>query len=378
MKRYLTDFIEKDMSKKMVFLGGPRQVGKTTLALGFLNPANEQNPAYRNWDDPTTRKALLAGALPLDEPVIILDEIHKYKKWRNLVKGFYDTKKSTTRFLITGSAKLDYYRKGGDSLLGRYFFYRLHPLSLFEVSADGDPAALAALLRFGGFPEMYFAQDTADWRRWQRDRITRVIRDDLLSVEQVRDVTHLELLAGLLEGRVGSPLSLQSLCQDVSVSHDAMRRWLLILEAVYLCYRISPYGSPKIKALKKEQKLYLWDWSSVENPGAKFENLVASNLLKFCHFREDILGEKMELRYLRDKDGREVDFVVIADGLPLFAVECKSGARSLSKSIPYFSQRTDIPIFYQIHLEATGAYEIPASRARVMSFALFATTILKI
>lgn len=119
MKRYLTDLIEKDLSKKMVFLGGPRQVGKTTLALGFINPANEQNPAYRNWDDPVTRKALLAGALPPDEPVIILDEIHKYKKWRNLVKGFYDTKKSTTRFLITGSAKLDYYRKGGDSLLGR-------------------------------------------------------------------------------------------------------------------------------------------------------------------------------------------------------------------------------------------------------------------
>ncbi len=157
-----------------------------------------------------------------------------------------------------------------------------------------------------------------------------------------------------------------------------MRRWLLILEAVYLCYRISPYGSPKIKSLKKEQKLYLWDWSSVENPGAKFENLVASNLLKFCHFREDTLGEKMELRYLRDKDGREVDFVVVGDGRPLFAVECKSGARSLSKSIPYFSQRTDIPIFYQIHLEATGAYEIPAARARVMSYALFATTVLKI
>jgi len=377
MKRYLTNFIQEDLRKKMVFIGGPRQVGKTTLAIQFLDPPDTSNSAYLNWDEPRIRKDLMAGILPADMPIIIFDEIHKYKAWRNLVKGYYDTRKSKTSFIVTGSARLDYYRKGGDSLLGRYFYYRLHPFSLFEMNNDPKPDDLRALLEFGGFPEMLLGQNVKDWKRWQKERATQVIRDDLLSLEQVRDVTQLELLASLLETKVSALLSVQSLCEDLGASHEAVTRWIMILENVYFCYRLAPYGSPKIKALKKEQKLYLWDWSSVENIGARFENLVASHLLKFCHFKEDTEGEKMELRFLRDKEKREIDFVVIQNKKPLFAVECKTGDKGLNPHFKYFAERTPIPLFYQVHQGASD-FEMPEARARSLPFVKFAREVLKV
>lgn len=377
MKRYLTDIIAGDLKKKMVIIGGPRQVGKTTLSLQFLNPPDETHPAYLNWDQPSIRRDLLAGILPADQSVIIFDEIHKYKGWRNLVKGFYDTQKSRTSFLITGSARLDHYRKGGDSLFGRYYFYRLHPLSLSEISADPQPGDLEDLLTYGGFPEMFLSKDLREWKRWQKERVTRVIRDDLLSLEQVKDVTQLELLASLLETKVGSLLSVQSLCEDLSASHEAVKRWTTILENVYFCFRISPFGSPKIKALKKEQKLFLWDWSPVENSGARFENLVASNLLKYCHFLEDTQGDTMELRYLRDKEKREVDFVIIKNKKPEFAVECKTGEKGPSPHLKYFAERTEIPNFYQVHLGKRDV-EIAESRTRILPFVKFAREVLTV
>ena len=377
MQRYLIDFIKKDLAKKMVILAGPRQVGKTTLSLQLLQSKNEQHPAYLNWDDVSTRHRLLEGKLPSDQPLIVLDEIHKYKNWRNLVKGLYDTQKSERRFLVTGSARLDYYRKGGDSLLGRYYFYRLHPLSLYEISPTPTLQDVEALLTYGGFPEMFLQCDLNEWKRWQKERITRVIRDDLLSLEQVRDVTQLELLAGLLTTKVGSSLSIRSIANDLSTSHEAITRWISILENLYYCFRLSPFGGPKIKALKKEQKLFLWDWSSVPSPGARLENMVASNLLKYCHYHEDVSGDVMELRYLRDKEGREIDFVVLKNGLPEFAVECKSQDTDMSKSIPYFAERTEIPKFYQVHL-AEDDYEMQAHRLRVLPLLVFVRQVLKI
>lgn len=347
MKRYLSKYIAQDLEGKMVFLGGPRQVGKTTLALSYLKPANEKSPAYLNWDSKKQQKQLLAEELPSEEKLIILDEVHKYRRWRNLVKGLYDTHKSSKTFLITGSARLDYYRRGGDSLQGRYHYYRLHPLSIGELGQNKNN--LEQLLNFGGFPEPYFKKNKRFWRRWQRERITRVIKEDLLSLERIQEVTDLEMLVDLLPNRVGSPLSIQSLASDLEVAHKTVKRWLIILENLYLCFRISPFGSPKIRAVKKEQKLYLWDWSLVENEGAKFENLVASQLLKYCHFLEDTEGHKMELRYLRDTDKREVDFVVIKDKKPLFAVEVKSSETNIDPNLKYFSERVDIPHYYQVH-----------------------------
>lgn len=377
MKRYLYDTIKKDLKSKMVILGGPRQVGKTTLSLQLLGSKDENHPAYLNWDHPENRKNLLKGLLPAKQKLIILDEIHKYTDWRNLAKGFYDKNKSTTQFMITGSARLDFYRRGGDSLLGRYYFYRLHPLSLFEIHPNPNLKQLEDLLKFGGFPEMYLEKDERILKKWQRVRVSRVIKDDLLSLEQVKEVSQIELLASLLIERVGSLLSLNSLREDLKCSHEAVSRWVQILENVYYCYRIAPYGNPKIKALKKEQKLFLWDWSTVSNSGAKFENLVASNLLKYCHYHEDLKGDSYELRYLRDKEKREVDFVVQKNGKPLFAVECKSRDKNLSPAIPYFANRTDIPMFYQVHKKEKWLQQ-KDSRAEIIPFTTFCKEVLKV
>lgn len=377
MKRYLFAPIKEDLEKKMVILGGPRQVGKTTLSLNFIEPASETNSAYLNWDFIEDRTELLGGRLPAHQGLIILDEIHKYKEWRNLIKGFYDKNKSKIKFLITGSARLDFYLRGGDSLMGRYHFYRLHPLSLWEVSNSPGTTELNRLLKFGGFPEMYLAQEEKVWKKWQRVRVSRVIKDDLLSLEQVKEVSQVELLASLLVGRIASVLSLNSLREDLSCSHEAVSRWVQILENVYYCYRISPFTGSLVNLLKKDQKLYLWDWSVSLDEGAKFENLVASNLLKYCHYHEDVEGDNMKLQFIRDKEGREVDFIVIKNNKPLFAVECKSGEKGLSKHIPYFAKRTNIPIFYQVH-KGEGWTKDEANRTEIIPFVKFCTEILKI
>jgi len=267
-----------------------------------------------------------------------------------LVKGICDTEKSRRRILVTGSARLDYYRKGGDSLANRYRYFRLHPFSLGELSASPTKSDVDTLLRFGGFPEPFLLQDERELRIWQRDRVSRVVRDDLRDLEHVREISLVEHLVELLPSRVGSPLSIKSLREDLEVDHKTVDRWLTVLENLYLCFRISPFGAPKIRAVKKERKLYLWDWSMTPEGGPRFENLVASQLLKYCHFLEDTEGYAMELRFLRDTDQREVDFVVLKNRKPMFAVECKSGDRGVSPAIRYFAERTSIPRFFQVHL----------------------------
>jgi len=324
-KRYLREVVEKDLSERMVFVGGPRQVGKTTFALSLLSEPTEKHPGYLNWDNPKDRPLLLKGELPADESCIILDEIHKFARWRNLVKGLYDANRSAASFLVTGSARLDYYRKGGDSLQGRYHYYRLHPFSLLELNPSGNRNDLESLLKFGGFPEPILRSEERFWRRWQRERIQRVIYEDIRDLENIKEISLLELLSEELPNRVGSPLSIKNLKELLQVAHETVARWLEIFERMYFCFRIPPYGSPKIRAVKKEQKLYLWDWSLVADKGARFENFIAAQLLKYCHFVEDTEGYKMELRFLRDTDKREIDFVVMKDKKPSFAVECKAG-----------------------------------------------------
>jgi hypothetical protein len=350
-RRYLESAVTAVLPRKMAFIGGPRQVGKTTLALSLRGgDGDETHPAYFNWDDPRSAARLRRLELPAGEPFLILDEIHKYARWRNLVKGIYDTEKSRRRIVVTGSARLDYYRKGGDSLVNRYRHFRLHPFSLCELSASPTKSDVDALLRFGGFPEPFLQQDDRELRIWQRDRVARVVRDDLRDLEQVREISLVEHLVDLLPERVGSPLSIKSLREDLAVDHKTVERWLTILENLYLCFRILPFGAAKVRAVKKERKLYLWDWSMAPEGGPRFENLVASQLLKYCHFIEDTEGHPMELRFLRDTDKREVDFVVLQNRKPVFAVECKSGERGLSPAIRYFAERTPIPRFFQVHL----------------------------
>jgi hypothetical protein len=349
--RYIRPVVDATLGKrKMAFIGGPRQVGKTTMALDLLGPdTDERHPAYLNWDDPRMRPRIRAAELPPREPLVVFDEVHKYARWRNLLKGIWDTEKSFRKIVVTGSARLDLYRKGGDSLAGRYRYFRLHPFSLPELARAGRAADLDTFLRYGGFPEPLFTRDDTEHRIWQRDRLSRVIRDDLRDLEGVREISLLEHLVDLLPERVGAPLSIANLRQDLEVDHKTVERWLQIFDNLYVCFRVAPYGVPRIRAVKKERKLYLWDWSSVPDPGARFENLVASQLLKYCHFVEDTEGRVMELRYLRDTEKREVDFVVLRDRRPLFAVECKTGERAIGAAVRYFAERTPIPRFYQVH-----------------------------
>jgi len=363
--RYLSKAIHDDLAEKMVFLSGPRQVGKTTLALRLIGVADARHPAYLSWDDVRTRSRIRSAEMPPGEPRIILDEIHKYARWRGLVKGLWDRREPGQSFLVTGSARLEIYRRGGDSLQGRYHPYRLHPVSLPEAGGGRD--VLDDLLRFGGFPEPFCRGSERHWRRWQRERLDRVVRDDVRDLERVREISLIELLIEALPPRVGSPLSVKSLREDLEVAHDTAERWLSILENLYVCFRIAPYGAPRIRAVKKERKLYLWDWSMVDNPGTRFENLVASHLLKLCHYLEDTEGYRMELRFLRDTDGREVDFVVLRDRKPQFAVEVKTGEREVSRAVRYFKERLRVPVWYQVHLGSTdvvvdGVRRLPFDR----------------
>ncbi len=348
VERYLKTAIAEFLEKRMVFLGGPRQVGKTTLCLSFLNPPDVHNKAYLNWDTIAGRSALRAGHLP-NKPFLVLDEIHKYRLWRRLVKGFYDQNRGHQNYLVTGSARLDYYSRGGDSLLGRYRYLRLHPFSVRELDIKSTQE-LDALLKFGGFPEPFLSQSEREHKLWCKERLYRIVNDDISSLENLRETTRIELLAELMQTKVGSLLSLKSLEEDLEVSQKTVAHWVEILERVYYLFRVSPYGTRKIRSLKKASKAYLWDWSEVEESGPRFENLLASQLLKYCHFIEDTEGDTMELRFLRDTAQREVDFVVLKNKKPLFAVECKSGEKQVAKSILYFKERTPIPKFYQVHL----------------------------
>jgi predicted AAA+ superfamily ATPase len=249
----------------------------------------------------------------------------------------------------------------------------MHPLSLPELAAElATKDTLQRLLEYGGFPEPFLKKDKSSLQRWHRQRRERVIYADIRDLENIKDISAMELLIDSFQHRVGSPLSRKNLAQDLDVDFKTIERWISILENVYYCYRISPFGPPKIRAVKKEQKLYLWDWSELEESGPRWENLVASHLLKFCHFHEDIEGHRMELRFLRDVDGREIDFVVLKNRKPLFAVECKTGEKSLSSHIPYFAQRTPIPQFYQVH-QGTKSYSV-SDRIHVLPFADFCKT----
>jgi predicted AAA+ superfamily ATPase len=367
--RYLESSIREDLKDKMVFLGGPRQVGKTTFSQHLLNNYFDGHPAYLNWDNLDDRKIIQLGEWSRDQKLLIFDELHKFKNWRSLIKGFFDKFKNTHQFLVTGSARLDYYRKGGDSLLGRYHYYRLHPLTLPEIQKLKLDSPLETLLKYGGFPEPFLRKNEKSLKRWHKQRRERIVYSDIRDLESVKEISNIELLVNALPDRVGSPLSKKNLAQDLGVDFKTVERWLQILENVYYCYRISPYGPPKIRAVKKEQKLYLWDWSELIDEGPRWENFVAGHLLKYCHFIEDTEGDVMELRFLRDVDGREIDFVVLKNKKPLFAVECKSGEKSISPHLNYFAQRTNIPLFYQVH-KGTKNFSV-SDKIKVLPFVDF-------
>lgn len=335
----------------MVFLGGPRQVGKTTLALNLFS-----EKSYLNWDFPEDREKILKYELPSSR-VWIFDEIHKYKKWRNYLKGLYD-KNREKQILVTGSARLDYYRYSGDSLQGRYHHLRLHPLSLDELGSSSF-SDFEALLQLGGFPEPFFSANKIEAKRWSREYRQRILRDDISSIEKINDLGSAELVLMRLPDLVGSPLSINSLSEDIQISFKTIKRWIEIFERFYAIYRVSPFGSPKIKALKKEQKHYHYDWTLVENPGFRFENMIGSHLLKRIHFLEDTQGRDLELRYFKDDEQREVDFVVTERKMPLLFIECKLSETTISPHLRYLKNKFPKVPSYQLTYDSKKDFQTP-------------------
>ncbi|HEY3656729.1 MAG TPA: AAA family ATPase [Steroidobacteraceae bacterium] len=334
MKRYLEQQVRQDLERKMVFVGGPRQVGKTTLARNILGKATQ---GLLNWDVPAQRDIILRQTFPKSR-LWVFDEIHKYRKWRNYLKGLFDARAPGQNILVTGSARLDYYRFGGDSLQGRYHYLRLHPLSVAELGLKSTKD-FNTLLRLSGFPEPYLGGSEKQARRWSNEYRSRLVSEDLVSLEQVHDIGSIELLMTRLPELVGSPLSINGVSEQLQISHKTINKWITILERLYAIFTVLPFGSPKVKAVKKARKHYHFDWSLVPEPAFRFENLVASHLLKWVHFREDTEGHRTELRYFRDIEGREVDFVVTENGKPILFVECKSSDRDVNPALRYLKER---------------------------------------
>ncbi|KFO68576.1 hypothetical protein ER57_03145 [Smithella sp. SCADC] len=385
-KRYLVDDILRDLDEKMVFIGGARQVGKTSMAK-YIAENHYKTSDYLNWDVREDRRNIIQSSFKGNAGIILFDEIHKYKDWKNYLKGQYDKHRGDFKILVTGSARLDVYRRGGDSLMGRYFYYRLHPFSLAEcfekqnlikpldeisiVNAPPEASkALASLIKFGGFPEPFLKQSERGLRRWHSQRLERLVKEDIRDLENIRDLSSLQILVDLIPTKVGSLLSLNALREDLSVAHKTVANWMDILERFYYHFRIYPFTNKKIKSLKKEPKLYLWDWSEItDNRGAKLENVVASHLLKLCHYLHDVDGYKTDLCFLRDIDGREVDFLVTNNGRPWFAVEVKSSSKDILKSLTYFGNKLDIPFLYQIVDERN--IDIRKDKIRILSMEKF-------
>ena len=351
--RYLTATLRHDLARKMVFVAGARQVGKTTLALGLPGARD----AYLNWDIARHRDRILRGELPAGA-LWIFDEIHKYRRWRNYLKGLYDGRPRGQRILVTGSGRLDLYRFGGDSLQGRYHLLRLHPFSVAELGMS-RPAQLLDLLRLGGFPEPFLGGSETQARRWSREYRSLLVREEVVALERIQDLGHLELLMLRLPELVGSPLSVNALREDLQVSHKAVESWIGALERLFAVFRLAPFGAPRIRAVKKEQKHYHLDWTVVPGDAARFENLVACHLLKWVHFEQDTQGRDLELRYFRDIEGREVDFVVVEGRHPRLLVECKWGDAEVDRSLRYLKARLPEADAWQISATGTKDYRSP-------------------
>ena len=339
LRRYIENTITEDLNQKMVFISGPRQAGKTTLAKYLCEQAGfDPEKRYINWDALEDREKIMAETFPAGSGYLVLDEIHKFSRWRQIVKGLYDKRGHEIQILVTGSARLDYYRRGGDSLQGRYHFHRLLPLTFAELDVH-NRGTIENLLIYGGFPEPFFLQSERQTKRWSREYRSRLVREDLADLENVKDLGLIEHLAFRLPDLVGSPLSINALRQDLQVSHQSVTRWINMLENLYMIFRVYPFGAPKIRAVKKEAKHYHFDWTLIKETGKRFENLMACHLLKWCFFMQDTYGREIELRYFRDIDKREVDFVITEDSKPIYFIECKQRGQKTNRPLYYLKTR---------------------------------------
>jgi predicted AAA+ superfamily ATPase len=360
--RYLAGSILEDAisSGKMAFVSGPRQVGKTTLARSLLRT----DANYRSWDDADFRRAWSRsprGSLADRGPgPLVLDEIHKDRRWKTRLKGVFDADGAREGLIVTGSARLDLYRRGGDSLLGRYFPYRLHPFSVGEAESPPTPddafsttrpaRAWDDLLRLGGFPEPFSDGSEARARRWSRLRLERLVAEDVRDLRAIGDLSGLRVLADLLPERVGSLLSVNALREDVGAAYATVRSWIQVFEALYHSFLIRPYARRVARAVRSAPKLYLFDILRLPaaNEGARLENLAALHLLKACDYWTDTAQGEFELRFVRDKEGHEVDFILLRDRAPWMLVECKSSELEPSPALRRFRTMLDVPQAFQL------------------------------
>lgn len=348
--RYLAADVLNDLAKKMVFIGGPRQCGKTTLVRTLLSDHFAERGTYLNWDADDDRRIILKKRWPRDAALVAFDELHKFPKWKRWIKGLYDTRPPEQNFVVTGSARLDVYRRGGDSLLGRYHYWRLHPFTLSECPANMTmEEALRRLLTIGGFPEPFLEGDETFARRWRRERMDRVLRDDVRDLESVRNIQSLGLFVEALRSRVSSTVVLGNIATDLSISPTTLKAWLEVLERMYLVFTVPPLTRDLPRAVRKPPKVYFFDTGDVVgDEGARFENVVATALLKRLHYLEDKFGYRYELRYLRDKEGREVDFVILRENSVHELIECKYGDTTPSSHLRYYAEKLKPRHVYQV------------------------------
>ncbi len=338
--RYITPYVLEDLRKKMVFVGGPRQVGKTTIAKAILSKAFPDG-RYLNWDFDEDRQDILHKRWSTNNRLLVFDELHKFPRWKSWIKGIYDVSHDFHSFLITGSARLDIYRQGGDSLMGRYHYWRLHPFTLDEIPKGISPKeAFHRLMTVGGFPEPFLDGDERSVRRWRRERFDRVLREDVRDLESIRNIQLLSMFLDLLRHRVGGLITLSNMASDLQISPKTAKSWLEVLERMYLIFVVRPYTKSMPRAVLKSPKIYFFDNGDVlGDEGTRFENFVATSLLKRLHFLEDRDGYRYELRYIRDKEGREVDFAIVKEGELEELIEAKYSDDNISKSLSYYAGR---------------------------------------
>ena len=365
--------------RQMALLAGPRQVGKTTICRHL-----DADARYFTWDDQDDRRLLLRGPKAVAEhlglanlrptrPLVVFDELHKHRKWKQFLKGFYDGFADRVRIAVTGSSRLDVYRRGGDSLMGRYFLYRVHPLSVGELLHQDvldvllrppsllAPARFAQLLARGGFPEP-FTKDARFGVRWRELRRQQLVREDIRDVTRVQELGQIEVLEQLLRERSGCSLTFRELANAVHVTPETCTRWVGIFVHLQHGFLLRPWFKNVTKSLRKEPKWFLTDWSGIADVGQRNETFVACHLLKAVQNWEDAGLGRFELRYLRDKQQREVDFCVVRDGKPWFLVEAKTADTALSPALAHFQAQTGARHAFQVVVDMPFVAADPFSR----------------